>query len=109
MGRDMLEGIGYQVTATTSSTDALEIFRSDPYRYDLVVTDMTMPGMTGKDLAGELLRIRPDIPIVLCTGFSGLINEEEAKERGIRAFLLKPLYLRDIAGTLRKVLDEGKG
>lgn len=109
MGRDMLEGIGYQVTATTSSTHALEIFRADPYRFDLVVTDMTMPGMTGKDLAEELLRIRPNIPIVLCTGFSGLISEAEAKELGIRAFLLKPLYLRDIAGTLRKVLDEAKG
>jgi two-component system cell cycle sensor histidine kinase/response regulator CckA len=108
IGREMLEGIGYEVIAATSSIGALEIFRSQPDRFDLVVTDMTMPGMTGVDLSKELLKIRRDIPIMLCTGFSELITEDEAKRLGIREFLMKPFSLKDIARVVRKVLDERK-
>jgi PAS domain S-box-containing protein len=104
MGRDMLETLGYQVTATTDSCKALEIFQSRCNQFDLVITDMTMPGMTGADLSKEILRIRPNIPIVLCTGFSEIITEEEAKGLGIREFLMKPLNMRSLAEIIRMVL-----
>ena len=106
MGREMLERLGYEVIAATSSARALEIFRAQPDRFDLVITDMTMPGMTGKELATELLRIRPDIPIILCTGFSEFISEEEARLMGIREFAIKPLSLRGIAKLIRRALEK---
>jgi CheY-like chemotaxis protein len=108
MGREMLEGLGYEVVVATNSAEALAIFRAQPAHFDLVVTDMTMPGMTGKDLALELLQIRPDLPIILCTGFSELITEEEARRLGIREFLMKPLSLRTFANVVRTVLDSRK-
>jgi CheY-like chemotaxis protein len=103
----MFETLGYVVTARTSSIEALEAFRNDPERFDLVITDMTMPNMTGKDLAKELMAIRPNIPIILCTGFSEQIDEKEASLLGIRAFLMKPFVIRKIAHTVRQVLDGG--
>jgi two-component system, cell cycle sensor histidine kinase and response regulator CckA len=106
MGRDMLENLGYQVTATTDSRKALEIFHSRPSQFDLVITDMTMPGMNGADLSKEILKSRPDIPIILCTGFSELITEEKAKRLGIREFLMKPLNMRSLAEIIRKVLGK---
>jgi len=105
MGKQMLERLGYQVSIETNSAKALEVFRAHPDNFDLVITDMTMPNMTGTKLATELLAIRTDIPIVLCTGFSALINEEKAKAIGIREFVMKPLVTRDLAMTIRKVLD----
>ena len=102
----MLEGLGYKVTARTSSIEALEAFRHKSAAFDLVITDMTMPNMTGKDLAGELMSIRPDIPIILCTGFSEQIDERRAKEMGISAFVMKPIVPRDIAKSSREVLDK---
>jgi CheY-like chemotaxis protein len=106
MTRLMLEKLGYQVTVQTSSIETLEAFRNKPHKYDLVITDMTMPNMTGKDLAKELMNIRPDIPIILCTGFSEEIDERRAKELGISAFAMKPIIMRDIANTIREVLDK---
>jgi two-component system cell cycle sensor histidine kinase/response regulator CckA len=106
MTRLMLEKLGYQVTVQTSSIETLEAFRNKPHKYDLVITDMTMPNMTGKDLAKELMNIRPDIPIILCTGFSEEIDERRAKEPGISAFVMKPIIMRDIANTIREVLDK---
>ncbi|MGD9245882.1 MAG: response regulator, partial [Desulfobacterales bacterium] len=88
----------------TSSIEALEAFRANPGRFDLVITDFTMPNMTGMELAKELLKLRPNIPIILCTGYSEHINEDKAKASGIRAFLLKPVVLDEIANTIRKVL-----
>lgn len=108
MGREMLAGLGYEVVAATSGTEALELFRTQPDRFDLVITDMTMPGITGKDLARELLQIRPDLPIILCTGFSEIISEEEAKALGIKEFLMKPLSLRAIATAMRNVLESAR-
>jgi signal transduction histidine kinase/CheY-like chemotaxis protein len=105
MVKKMLERLGYEVTARMSSQEALEVFAESPDQFDVVVTDQTMPGMTGLDLAGQLLRIRPDIPIILCTGYSTIISEEAAKAAGVREFALKPLAKRDIARLLRKVLD----
>ncbi|MFC1579498.1 PAS domain S-box protein [Thermodesulfobacteriota bacterium] len=101
----MLKSLGYWVTATTSSVEALEAFRNDPEAFDLIITDMTMPDMTGSDLAKEILPVRADIPVILCTGFSEQIDEKKAKEMGIRAFVMKPIVMRQIADTIREVLD----
>ena len=84
--------------------EALEIFRAQPKRYDLVITDMTMPHMTGEVFVKELLAVRPDIPIILCTGFNEMISEERAKAIGIREFAMKPLRIRDLAKIIEKVL-----
>ncbi|MGO9371676.1 MAG: response regulator [Syntrophobacteraceae bacterium] len=92
--------------ARTNSLDAMELFRSDPDAFDLVITDYTMRHMTGVDLAKEMLQIRPDIPIVLCTGCSEMISEVAAKEMGIRAFVMKPLGRQNIARVIRKVLNK---
>jgi CheY-like chemotaxis protein len=104
--QSMLERLGYKVTARTSSMETLETFRNDPKKFDLVITDQTMPNMAGKELAKELRSIRPDISIILCTGFSDQINEERAKEKGISAFVMKPIVMRQFAQTIREVLDE---
>ncbi len=106
IGKQVLERLGYSVTTRTSSIEALELFKTDPDRYDLVITDMTMPNLTGDRLARNILEVRPDIPIILCTGYSEIISEEQARAIGIRAFILKPLVKRDLAGTIRRVLDQ---
>lgn len=86
MVESMLERLGYRVTVRTSSLEALNTFRNHPDLFDLVITDQTMPGMTGLDLTRRILTLRPNMPIILCTGYSTLISEEEAKAHGIRAF-----------------------
>jgi CheY-like chemotaxis protein len=106
MGEDILAELGYDVTSRLSSTEALALLKEDPSRFDLVITDQTMPEMTGAELAKELLAIRADLPIILCTGFSHLVDADKAKAAGIRAFAMKPLTKREIARTIRKVLDE---
>ena len=105
MGRIMLERLGYEVIAHTSSFDALTAFTNEPDRFDAVLSDQTMPGMTGVDLARRMLRIRPDLPIILCTGYSNLVDETQAKASGIKGFALKPLTKKDIAVLLREVLQ----
>jgi CheY-like chemotaxis protein len=109
MGKALLEHLGYAVVTETSSSEALVLFTRKPDRFDLVITDMTMPGMTGERLAKELRRIRPDIPIILCSGFSHYLNEEEAKAIGICAFLMKPFVLRELAETVQTVLHKQAG
>jgi CheY-like chemotaxis protein len=109
MGKALLEHLGYAVVTETSSSEALVLFTRKPERFDLVITDMTMPGMTGERLAKELRRIRPDIPIILCSGFSHYLNEEEAKAIGICAFLMKPFVLRELAETVQTVLHKQAG
>lgn len=106
LGKQSLEHLGYKVTVTTSSPEALELFRAEPDKFDLVITDMTMPGMTGDKLAEEMIKIRPEIPIILCTGYSEQISEEKAKVLGFKAFVTKPLIIEDLASTVRRVLDE---
>ncbi|MDD5759911.1 MAG: response regulator [Desulfobulbaceae bacterium] len=105
MTQKILESLGYQVTAFTSSLDALKKFHQEPYNFDLVITDMTMPNMTGAKLAEQILTIRPDTKIILCTGFSDLINEKKARAIGIRDYIMKPLTKNDLALAVRKVLD----
>lgn len=104
--QSMLDRFGYKVTARTSSIEALEVFRSKPDEFDLVITDMTMPHMTGVELSKEIMKIRPDIPIILCTGFSEQINENKAKELGLAAYVMKPITMQEIVQTIRKVLDK---
>ncbi len=105
LGKKMLCHLGYEVTVRTSSIEALEAFKAQPDKYDLLLTDMTMPNMTGKDLAQEFLRIRPGFPIILCTGFSKIITEEKAKKMGISGFIMKPIVMREVAETVRQILD----
>lgn len=107
IGKRMLESLGYEVDAKNSSFEALQVFRDNPNRYDLVITDMTMPGMTGDKLASRILKIRPDIPVILCTGYSELINEDRAKEIGIRELVMKPVLIHEMAKTIRLLLDNG--
>lgn len=106
MGQSLLKRLGYEVTAYSSSLEALATFQSDPHRYDAVITDQTMPGMTGLDLAQRMLQIRPDLPIILCTGYSKLVDEAQAKACGIKGFAFKPLAKKEIAALLREVLTE---
>jgi PAS domain S-box-containing protein len=105
MGRQRLEHLGYQVESATSPLEALELFRSNPHQFDLVVTDLTMPKMTGDRLLKEILAIRPEIPVILCTGFSEKIDGEKAKEIGATGYLEKPHEKRELAKIVRKVLD----
>jgi PAS domain S-box-containing protein len=105
LGKQMLNGLGYKVTTRTSSIEALELFKIKPGQFDLVITDMTMPHMTGEKLARELMKIRSDIPVIICTGYSEYISKEKANKMGIRAFIMKPLVMRDLANTVRKILD----
>ena len=106
LGSKILERQGYQVRAIINSADALEIFMATPEECDLLVTYHTMPDMSGAELAVELLKVRSDIPIILCTGYSSKISDKRAKEIGIREFCMKPLDRRQLVNTVRKVLDE---
>lgn len=105
LGRQRLERLGYKVEATTSPIEALELFRSHPDKFDLVITDLTMPKMPGDKLVQEILNIRPDIPVILCTGFSKKIDEKKSKEIGAADYIEKPLDKRNFAFKVRKTLD----
>ena len=105
MEKRMLERLGYQVTSRTSSIEALEVFRDSPDKFDIVITDKQMPNMPGDKLSAELIKIRPDIPVLLCTGFSEKMSEERAASLGIKGFLWKPIVMKDLAQKIREVLD----
>ncbi|MFH2058651.1 MAG: PAS domain S-box protein [Pseudomonadota bacterium] len=104
--RELLEDCGYQVKTFPDGCQAYEEFKKAPYRYDLIVTDMTMPKMTGDDLAIEVLKLRPDLPVILCTGYSDLITQDRALEIGIRRYLQKPIYSYDFTVLIRSILEE---
>ncbi|MDA8135218.1 MAG: cache domain-containing protein [Desulfobacteraceae bacterium] len=105
MERAMLERMGYTVSSWSSSGEALEAFRANPDQFDLVITDMAMPKLSGHQLAADLIKIRPDIPVLLLTGFSEMMSEEQAALCGIKGFLLKPVIMRDLARKVRELLD----
>jgi CheY-like chemotaxis protein len=105
LGNHMLGSLGYAVTTCSNAVDALELFRSDPSAYDMVITDMTMPQMTGDRMALEMMRLRPDLPVLICTGFNELLSTERIKEVGIRALLMKPFLKSEAAKMIRDVLD----
>jgi PAS domain S-box-containing protein len=106
IGDEILTGLGYRVTQKTRPREALALFRLDPSRFDLVITDQTMPDMTGMDLIKEILTLRADIPIIICTGFSHLVDVDSAKKAGIKAFVIKPLTKKELAMAVRKAIDE---
>ncbi|HQP29714.1 MAG TPA: response regulator, partial [Deltaproteobacteria bacterium] len=105
----MLEQLGYSVSSHTASQEALEALRSDPLAFDLVLTDQTMPNLRGDHLASAILKIRPDIPVVLMTGYSAVIDRESALELGIKAFIDKPFSSRTVAGVIRAALESRGG
>lgn len=102
----MLERLGYEVTATTNALHALELFKKDPQGFDLMITDQTMPEITGLELADAIFKQRRDFPVILCTGYSDAVSAEIAKNAGIREFAMKPLVKHEIAETIRKALGE---
>lgn len=105
LGSEMLKNLGYHIESFTNPIQAQEIFSRQPDQYDLVITDMTMPRMTGAQLSKNLLKIRKEIPIILLTGFSERISGDRAKKIGIKALEMKPLQMHELAATIRKVLD----
>lgn len=104
--RNMLEHLGYKVTALLDSQEALKLFSADPSQFDLVMMDQTMPFMTGETLGKEMMRIRPDIRVILCTGYSDMISSEKATAMGFRGFIMKPFTVREGAELVRRVLDQ---
>jgi PAS domain S-box-containing protein len=109
LGQEALTHLGYNVVPCTSSLEALEVFRAAPQRFDLVITDYTMPTMTGEMLAQELRCIRPDIPIILCTGFSNTMTAERARASGIDTLVLKPWRVHDLSLAIRQALAQQQG
>jgi len=105
IGQQALQRLGYDVVSRTSPIEALELFKAKPDFFDLVITDKTMPGITGDVLAKELMSIRPNLPVIICTGYSQTIDHERAKQIGIKAFVMKPILINEIAAAVRKVLD----
>ena len=103
-----LERLGYRVKSATDPLEALEMIRANPKRFDLIITDMAMPHMTGDMLAAEIRKLNPGMPVILCTGYSDKIDPDEASMMGIRAFLQKPMDNKDLAECVRKVLDDAK-
>jgi PAS domain S-box-containing protein len=106
MVQRMFERLGYKVETATTPQEALERFSLNPEHFDLVITDMTMPQMTGVKLSEKLRNIRKDIPIIVCTGYSTLVDEEKAKELGLAAFIMKPINMLETAQAIRKILDK---
>ena len=104
IGQQALQRLGYDVVSRTSPIEALELFKAKPDFFDLVITDKTMPGMTGDALAKELMNVRPNLPVIICTGYSQTIDQERAKQIGIKAFVMKPILINEIAAAVRKVL-----
>ncbi|MFW8601530.1 response regulator [Desulfobacterota bacterium M19] len=104
----MLEGLGYKVTALADSEEGLKIFQAQPKAFDLIISDQTMPHLTGYEMIREILKIRPDIPTILCTGHSSQVDREKAVKHGITEFLLKPIKFEELAVTIRSVLDSRK-
>ncbi len=101
-----LSRAGYQVTARKNSPEALELFRANPFAFDLVITDQTMPYLTGADMAKQMLQIRPSLPVILCTGYSSTVSADEASSAGIRAYVMKPVVVSEFTHLIRKVLTQ---
>ncbi|WP_163339795.1 AAA family ATPase [Desulfopila sp. IMCC35008] len=108
LGKRRLESLGYRTESTTDPLKALEMVKADPHRFDLVITDMAMPNLTGDQLIVEILKVRQDMPTIICTGYSAKMSDKKAKEMGVSSFAMKPLAKSDLAIKVRKVLDEAK-
>jgi CheY-like chemotaxis protein len=105
MGSRHLRKLGYSVTTRNDSLAALDLFKSNPDLFDLIITDMTMPLMSGDKLARALMKIRKDIPVILCTGYSKRISTTSIRGIGVKTLIMKPFQKRDLAETVRRVLD----
>ncbi len=105
MAEKIIERLGYNVISHTNSNDALEIFRDLPSQFDLVITDYRMPGMNGAELSREILKIDPDMPIIMCSGFSSEFSEQDANALGIKRFIRKPLMKKDFALLIEDALN----
>ena len=108
LATQVLVRLGYTIVAKTSSPDALALFIEDPAAFDLVITDLSMPQLAGDALARKIHRLRPDLPIILSSGFSTAISDEAAREMGFSAYLKKPLVMRELSAAIREVLDGAK-
>jgi CheY-like chemotaxis protein len=106
LGKNMLKKLGYRVEVRTQPVEALELFKAGPHKFDLVISDMTMPIMTGDTLAAELMKIRPDLPVIICTGYSEKMDDTRAQELGIKGLIMKPFTIRSLSKTVRNALDE---
>ncbi|MDX1709035.1 MAG: response regulator, partial [Desulfobacterales bacterium] len=106
LGSNMLTKLGYQVKTWTRPIEALDAFRANPHNFDLVISDMTMPNMAGDTLTEELRQIRPDIPIIICTGYSERINKQRAEELGIQGLIMKPFTIRRLAKAVHEALGQ---
>ena len=104
--KDILEKLGYSVSFFSSPIKALTLFKSNPSRFDLVITDRVMPDMTGSDLAQNIFKIKPDMPVILCTGSTEDMDDQKVKTMGFKAFLKKPIKMRELSTIVRRVLDE---
>ncbi|MCG8552750.1 MAG: response regulator, partial [Desulfobacterales bacterium] len=109
LGVRALEKYGYRVTGISDSNEAFILFKANPEEFDLVITDMAMPGIVGSELAKKIMGIRSDIPIIICSGYSEKLDKEKAKDLEVAAFLDKPLSIYDLAKVTREVLDKRKG
>ena len=103
---EVLQRLGYQVTAITDSREALKLIRSHLTQFDLIISDQSMPNLSGAELAHETLKTDPTMPFILCTGFSSVFSEKEALAIGIKKYLKKPIAIKELAGAIREVLDE---
>ena len=106
IARRHLNRLGYEVVARTSSIEALAAFQASPNRFDALVTDQTMPNMTGAQLARKIMDIRPDIPVILCTGYSETLDREQAIQLGIREYVMKPIIAQDLSKAIRRAIDQ---
>ena len=106
LGKSMLQKLGYRVETRSSPVEALKTFEAEPHRFDLVISDMTMPGMTGDNLASQLMKFRSDIPVIICTGYSEKMDERRAKELGVKGLIMKPFTIRRLSRIVREVLDQ---
>ena len=106
LNRQRLERLGYNVKSTIKPVEALEWFKADPDQFDVIITDMTMPRMTGDRLAAEVLKIRPHMPVIICTGYSERMSAKKAEVLGVSKYIEKPIGARNLASAIREVLDE---
>ena len=106
LNRQRLERLGYQVKSTTKPFEALEWFKADPDQFDVIITDMTMPRMTGDKLTAEVLKIRPHMPVIICTGYSQRMSAKKAAALGVLKYIEKPMDTQDLASSIREVLDK---
>jgi CheY-like chemotaxis protein/anti-sigma regulatory factor (Ser/Thr protein kinase) len=109
LGKQMLEHYGYTVTISVNPLKALDLFRQNPDQFDMVITDLTMPNMSGDELIAEMIKIRPDIPVIICSGHSDLIDSDITDQKGIKAFLAKPVRMIDLNKKIREVFDGASG